>query len=35
MAAPLKHNKGWLELGEAPGLGVVLDEERLAATRIG
>jgi L-alanine-DL-glutamate epimerase-like enolase superfamily enzyme len=34
MAAPLKHNNGWLELGEAPGLGVVLDEDRLKATRV-
>ena len=24
-----------LELGEAPGLGILLDEERLASTRIG
>jgi L-rhamnonate dehydratase len=35
MASPLKHREGWLELGETPGLGVVLDEERLKATRIG
>ncbi len=35
MASPLKHEKGWLDLGEAPGLGIVLDEDRLAATRIG
>ena len=34
MKAPLSHKNGWLELGEAPGLGVVLDEERLKATRI-
>jgi L-alanine-DL-glutamate epimerase-like enolase superfamily enzyme len=33
MAAPLKHASGWLELGEAPGLGVVLDEDRLKRTR--
>jgi L-rhamnonate dehydratase len=31
---PLKHNHGWLELGEAPGLGIALDEERLKATRL-
>lgn len=34
MASPLTHQDGWLDLGEAPGLGVVLDEERLKATRI-
>src|SRR6218665_219108 len=34
LAPPLKHKDGWLELGEAPGLGVVLDEERLAATKL-
>jgi L-alanine-DL-glutamate epimerase-like enolase superfamily enzyme len=34
MASPLKHEAGWLNLGVAPGLGVVLDEERLRATRI-
>ena len=26
---------GWIVLGEAPGLGIALDEDRLAATRIG
>lgn len=26
---------GWLDLGEAPGMGMVLDEERLASTRVG
>jgi L-rhamnonate dehydratase len=30
----LKHDEGWLDLGLSPGLGVVLDEERLKATRI-
>ena len=35
MAAPLEARGGWLELGEAPGLGITLDEDRLAATRIG
>jgi L-alanine-DL-glutamate epimerase-like enolase superfamily enzyme len=30
----LKHASGWLELSEAPGLGVVLDEDRLKRTRI-
>ena len=34
MASPLKHSHGWLELGDAPGLGIVLDEDRLASTRI-
>ena len=34
MASPLKHRDGWLELGQAPGLGVMLDEDRLKATRI-
>jgi L-rhamnonate dehydratase len=34
MVSPLKHKDGWLELGQAPGLGVVLDEHRLKATRI-
>ena len=32
---PLAHDDGWLVLGEAPGLGIALDEPRLAATRIG
>lgn len=35
MKAPLRHEDGWLVLGETPGLGIELDEERLAATRIG
>jgi len=35
LKAPLRHENGWLLLGETPGLGIVLDEERLAATRIG
>lgn len=34
MASPLSHRDGWLDLGDAPGLGVFLDEDRLAATRI-
>ncbi|MCW2306498.1 mandelate racemase/muconate lactonizing enzyme family protein [Rhodobium gokarnense] len=33
LAAPITHEDGWLVLGEAPGLGIALDEERLAATR--
>ncbi len=35
LVEPLRHRVGWLELGDTPGLGIVLDEERLAATRIG
>ena len=35
LATPLRHENGWLLLGEAPGLGIVLDEERLTATRLG
>jgi L-alanine-DL-glutamate epimerase-like enolase superfamily enzyme len=35
LASPLAQRDGWFELGEAPGLGVALDEDRLAATRIG
>ncbi|GMG81844.1 mandelate racemase/muconate lactonizing enzyme family protein [Paralimibaculum aggregatum] len=35
MAAPLAAAAGTLELGEAPGFGLALDEARLAATRIG
>ena len=35
LVSPLAHENGWLLLGDAPGLGIVLDEERLAATRIG
>jgi L-alanine-DL-glutamate epimerase-like enolase superfamily enzyme len=34
LATPLKHSKGWLELGEAPGLGITLDEDRLKSTRL-
>ncbi len=34
MAAPLLAKEGRLALSEAPGLGLTLDEERLAATRI-
>ena len=35
LQAPLRHEGGWLVLGETPGLGVVLDEGRLRATRLG
>ncbi|MGQ3280578.1 MAG: mandelate racemase/muconate lactonizing enzyme family protein, partial [Shinella sp.] len=35
LATPLRHENGWLLLGEAPGLGIVLDEARLKATRLG
>lgn len=35
LATPLRAENGWLTLGSAPGLGVTLDEDRLAATRIG
>lgn len=35
LAAPLSQAGGRLDLGDAPGLGIVLDEARLAATRIG
>jgi L-alanine-DL-glutamate epimerase-like enolase superfamily enzyme len=35
MAEPLVATDGWLELGEAPGLGYAPDEARLAATRVG
>lgn len=34
LAQPLRAQRGWLELGEAPGLGLALDEARLAETRI-
>lgn len=35
MAAPLAADReGWITLSEAPGMGYVLDEERLRATRI-
>ncbi|OQP86998.1 isomerase [Rhizobium rhizosphaerae] len=35
LARPLTHSQGWLVLSEAPGLGIVLDEDRLRTTRIG
>ncbi len=36
MTTPLEVDaEGWIVLSEAPGLGITLDEERLAATRIG
>jgi L-rhamnonate dehydratase len=35
LARPFDHRDGWLQLSEAPGFGVELDEDRLAATRIG
>lgn len=35
LAHAVSHRGGVLELGEAPGLGIVLDEDRLAATRRG
>lgn len=35
METPLKANNGWLDLGEAPGLGITLDDARLKETRIG
>jgi L-alanine-DL-glutamate epimerase-like enolase superfamily enzyme len=36
MAEPLGVDRdGWLNLGDSPGMGYALDEERLAATRIG
>ena len=35
MQTPLVATDGWLHLGEAPGLGIALDEARLAATRVG
>jgi len=36
MSAPLRVDAaGWIELGEAPGMGYAPDEARLAATRIG
>jgi L-alanine-DL-glutamate epimerase-like enolase superfamily enzyme len=35
MVEPLKTDaEGWIELGEAPGMGYAPDEERLRATRI-
>ena len=36
MADPLRADpQGWINLGDAPGMGYALDEERLLATRIG
>jgi L-alanine-DL-glutamate epimerase-like enolase superfamily enzyme len=35
MAAPLAATGGWIELGEAPGMGYALDEARLVKTRVG
>jgi L-alanine-DL-glutamate epimerase-like enolase superfamily enzyme len=36
MASPLSADAdGWINLGDAPGMGYALDEEQLAATRIG
>lgn len=36
LAAPVQPDGGgWLHLGETPGLGIALDEDRLAATEIG
>jgi hypothetical protein len=36
MAEPLAVDRdGWLNLSDAPAMGCALDEERLAATRIG
>ena len=36
MAAPLEVDReGWINLGEAPGMGYAPDEERLLTTRIG
>ncbi|MEL7215276.1 MAG: mandelate racemase/muconate lactonizing enzyme family protein [Pseudomonadota bacterium] len=32
LAAPLEAQEGWLDLGDAPGLGITLDEDRLAQT---
>lgn len=34
LAEPLLAANGWIALGEAPGLGLVLDEETLARTRL-
>jgi L-alanine-DL-glutamate epimerase-like enolase superfamily enzyme len=34
MAAPREASDGYLELGDAPGLGIDWDEEKLAATRV-
>ena len=36
MAEPLTvDGEGWITLSDAPGLGIVLDEDRLKATRVG
>jgi L-alanine-DL-glutamate epimerase-like enolase superfamily enzyme len=35
LTRPFDHQDGWLQLSEAPGFGVELDEAVLAATRIG
>jgi L-alanine-DL-glutamate epimerase-like enolase superfamily enzyme len=36
MAKPLEvDGQGWITLGDAPGMGYALDEQRLLATRIG
>ncbi len=34
LAEPLRHEGGWLALAETPGLGVTLDDETLARTRL-
>jgi len=34
LSVPFDHTEGWLKLTEAPGFGVELDEDRLAATKI-
>jgi L-alanine-DL-glutamate epimerase-like enolase superfamily enzyme len=34
MTAPREAKNGVVDLGDAPGLGIELDEQRLAATRI-
>ena len=33
LARPIEADEGWLVLSDEPGLGIELDEERLAATR--
>ena len=36
MAEPLRVDAGgWIDLGDAPGMGYALDEEALARTRLG
>ena len=35
MAAPFEAKDGWLSLSDAPGMGYLVDEDRLARTRIG